>query len=184
MRTRSAIILAVGLVLSAAAVGYAAYVPPFPDGALQMLGSTSGKTTLKATAAASGTITFPAATGAVPLLSASQSWTAAQAVTPAALSDGATITPDCSAANDFTVTLGGDRTMANCSPAAKAGQSLNFYITQDGSGARQLSWGANYKWASGSPPALSSAPGASDLISCRTSSTTVYICAMAIQGYS
>lgn len=122
-------------------------------------------------------------------LNVSQSWTAAQAVTPPTLTDASTITPDCTAGNDFilltTSGVGASRTIANCSPSAKAGQTLNFFIQQAASGGPYaITWGSNFKWASGIAPTLSTAANAKDLISCRTESTSIYACALAIKGYS
>lgn len=53
-------------------------VQTFGNGNLALAGSTSGTTLLEASAAASGTITFPAATGTAALLSLAQTWTAVQ----------------------------------------------------------------------------------------------------------
>jgi hypothetical protein len=65
-----------------------------------------------------------------------------------ALTDGATITPDFTQGNNFSVTLGGNRTMANpTSPTV--GQSGVIYVTQDGTGSRTLAWGAYYKFPNG-----------------------------------
>lgn len=63
MKYGPAIILGGCILLSSALVGYAAYVAPFPDGALQLLGSSSGKSTIKAPATGGGTATLPAGTG-------------------------------------------------------------------------------------------------------------------------
>jgi hypothetical protein len=64
------------------------------------------------------------------------------------LTDGATITPDFSTANYFSVTLGGNRTLANPSNQT-AGQSGTIVITQDGTGGRTLAYGSNYKFPGG-----------------------------------
>ena len=57
------------------------------------------------------------------------------------LTDGATITPDFDTGNIFTVTLGGNRTMANPSNLV-AGQSGSIFIVQDGTGSRTLTYGS------------------------------------------
>jgi hypothetical protein len=54
------------------------------------------------------------------------------------LTDGATITPDLADSNNFSVTLGGNRTLANPSNIV-AGQSGSIFITQDGTGSRTSS---------------------------------------------
>jgi hypothetical protein len=80
-----------------------------------------------------------------------------------ALTDGATITPDFSAANYFSVTLGGNRTLANPSNQT-AGQSGTIVITQDGTGGRTLAYGSNYKFAGGTVPTLTTTAGAVDTL--------------------
>jgi hypothetical protein len=109
------------------------------------------------------TITLPNATGTVPLLSLAQTFTAAQRGTISALTDGATITADFAVANNFSVTLGGNRTLANPSNVT-AGQSGCIFISQDATGSRTLGYGANWDFAGGNPPTLSTAANAVDLL--------------------
>lgn len=63
--------------------------------------------------------------------------------TPVALTDAATIAVDASLGNNFTVTLGGNRTMGAPSNATD-GQMILFRIRQDGTGSRTLAWNAIY----------------------------------------
>jgi hypothetical protein len=88
------------------------------------------------------------------------------------LTDGATITPDFSANCNFTVTLGGNRTMANPTNVT-AGQSGSLFIVQDGTGSRTLSWGANWDWISGSAPTLTTTLNAIDRVDyiCRSATS-------------
>jgi hypothetical protein len=79
------------------------------------------------------------------------------------LTDAATITPDFSASCNFTVTLGGNRTLANPTNVV-AGQSGSIFIVQDGTGSRTLSWGSNWDWAGGSAPTLSTSANAVDRV--------------------
>jgi hypothetical protein len=79
------------------------------------------------------------------------------------LTDGATITPDFAVANHFSVTLGGNRTLANPTNLV-AGQSGVIFITQDGSGSRTLSYGSNWDFATGSAPTLTTTAGAIDAL--------------------
>ena len=62
-----------------------------------------------------------------------QTFTSGQRGEITALTDGSTITPDLADSNNFSVTLGGSRTLANPSNIV-AGQSGSFFITQDGTG--------------------------------------------------
>ena len=79
------------------------------------------------------------------------------------LTDGATITPDFDANQNFSVTLGGNRTLANPSNI-DAGQTGSIFVVQDGIGSRTLSFGSYWKFAGGTAPTLSTAAGAVDRI--------------------
>jgi hypothetical protein len=92
-----------------------------------------------------------------------QTFTSGQRGEITALSDGATITPDLADSNNFSVTLGGNRTLANPSNIV-AGQSGSFFITQDGTGSRTLAYGSYYDFAGGTAPTLSTSSGAIDRI--------------------
>jgi hypothetical protein len=92
-----------------------------------------------------------------------QSFTAAQRGAITALTDGATITPDFAVANNFSVTLGGNRTLANPSNLT-AGQSGSIFIAQDGTGSRTLAYGSQYDFIGGTAPTLSTAASSVDRI--------------------
>ena len=80
-----------------------------------------------------------------------------------ALTDGATITPDFALAQNFSVTLGGNRTLANPSNQV-AGQTGSIFVTQDGTGSRTLSYGANWDFPAGTAPTLTTTASAIDRI--------------------
>ena len=90
-------------------------------------------------------------------------WTAGQRGEITALSDGSTITIDMADSNNFSVTLGGNRTFANPSNDT-AGQSGSIFITQDGSGSRTASWDTDWDFAGGVAPTLTTTAGAVDRI--------------------
>lgn len=92
-----------------------------------------------------------------------QTYTAAQRAEITTLTDGATITPDFADSNNFTVTLGGNRTIANPSNLV-AGQSGSIFIVQDGSGSRTASWGSYWDFIGGTVPTLSTGQNAVDRI--------------------
>jgi hypothetical protein len=92
-----------------------------------------------------------------------QSFTAAQRGAISALTDGATITPDFAAGNNFSVTLGGNRTLANPTNLT-AGQSGSIFITQDGTGSRTLAYGSYWDFAGGTAPTLTTTAAAVDRI--------------------
>ena len=79
------------------------------------------------------------------------------------LTDGATITPDFKTNTTFTVTLGGNRTMANPTDPI-AGQTGSIFIVQDATGNRTLSWGSYWDFIGGSAPSLTNAANAVDRV--------------------
>lgn len=104
-------------------------------------------------------------------LAVAQSFTAAQRGTISALTDGATITPDFALANNYSVTLGGNRTLANPTNIT-AGQSGVIVITQDGTGGRTLAFGSNWKFPSGTAPTLTTTASAVDVLAYYVESAT------------
>jgi len=103
----------------------------------------------------------------------------------ASLTDGATITPDFGANQNFTVTLGGNRTLANPSNVTsdKVGQVGSIFVVQDGTGSRTLSFGSNWDFINGTAPTLSTAASAVDRIDYIVRSTTS-IQAVVTLGYA
>jgi hypothetical protein len=93
------------------------------------------------------------------------------AVEIATLTDGATITPDFGANQNFTVTLGGNRTLANPTNIV-AGQTGSIFVVQDATGGRTLSFGAYFKFPAGTAPTLSSGANAVDRIDYIVRTTT------------
>jgi hypothetical protein len=103
----------------------------------------------------------------------------------ATLTDGATITPDFGANQNFTVTLGGNRTLANPSNVTsdKVGQTGSIFVVQDGTGSRTLSFGANWEFIGGTAPTMSTTASAVDRIDYIVRSTTS-IQAVVTKGYA
>jgi hypothetical protein len=92
-----------------------------------------------------------------------QSFTAAQRGTVVALTDGTTITADFALANNFSVTLAGNRTLANPTNLT-VGQSGVIKVTQDGTGSRTLAYGSNWDFAGGTVPTLTTTASAVDIL--------------------
>lgn len=105
-------------------------------------------------------------------------FTGSQGVTFVALTDATTISVDASLSNNFRVTLGGNRTLANPTNL-KDGMTLNIKVKQDGTGGRTMTFGSKYKWPGGSTPPLSPAAGAVDIIcAVYDSSDDILLCNM------
>jgi hypothetical protein len=81
----------------------------------------------------------------------------------AALTDGATITPNFGTANNFSVTLAGNRTLANPTNL-EPGQSGVIYITQDGTGGRTLAYGSFWDFPGAATPVLTTTANAVDVL--------------------
>ncbi|NDB60958.1 hypothetical protein EB001_21310, partial [bacterium] len=82
------------------------------------------------------------------------------------LVDGATVTPifgGASGNNNFTLTLGGNRAIANpYNPIP--GQSGTIYIIQDSTGNRTLTWGNLWRFQGNTAPTLSTAANSVDML--------------------
>lgn len=100
-----------------------------------------------------------------------QSFSVAQRGSITALTDGATITPNFDNANNFSVTLGGNRTLANPTNLT-AGQAGSIFISQDGTGSRTLAFGSYWDFAGGTAPTLTTTASAVDRIDYVVRSTT------------
>jgi len=125
----------------------------------------SGAATLTGILKGNATSAFSAATAGTDYagIDTAQTFTKGQRGEITVLTDGATITPDLADSNNFSVTLGGNRTLANPTNTV-AGQSGSIFITQDGTGSRTLAYGTNYDFAGGTAPTLSTTAGAIDRI--------------------
>ena len=97
------------------------------------------------------------------VLASDQTWTGAQRGTITALTDAATIAVDFDSSNNFSVTLGDNRTLGQPTNQT-VGQSGSIFITQDGTGSRTLGYHADWKWAGGTAPTLSTAASTVDRI--------------------
>jgi len=81
--------------------------------------------------------------------------------TIATLTDSSTITPDFEANQNFTVTLAGNRTMAN--PLnIEVGQTGSIFLVQDSTGSRTLSFGSHWDFIGGTAPTLTTTAEAVD----------------------
>ena len=126
-------------------------------------GSTVYTSTFTASPTANRAVTVPDSAFTMAGLEIVQSYSVAQRGAVSALTDGTTITPDFAAANNFSVTLGGNRTLANPTNLV-AGQSGVIFITQDGTGSRTLAYGTYWKFSGGTAPTLTTTASAVDVL--------------------
>jgi hypothetical protein len=80
-----------------------------------------------------------------------------------ALTDQATVTPDFSTGIHFTLTIGGNRTLANPTNVV-VGRSGRIKITQDGTGGRTLTFGTNWVFVNSQDAVLSTGAGDIDVL--------------------
>lgn len=95
--------------------------------------------------------------------------------TPVAVTFNATtMTVDCSLSNVFTTTFTANVTTAPTISNPGDGQTINWFITQDATGGRTITWPASFKFAAGSPLTLSTGANAIDMLvaTYRASTTT------------
>jgi hypothetical protein len=101
-------------------------------------------------------------------LSTDKVWSAADTV---ALTDAATVALDLSTGINFSVTLGGNRTLGNPSNTTN-GKTGVIKIVQDGTGSRTLAYSSNWKFAGGTAPVLTTTASATDLLFYQVISST------------
>lgn len=103
----------------------------------------------------------------------------------AALTDAATITPNCDTTDIATVTIAGNRTFANPTGTPGDGQKLLLRVTQDATGSRTLAFGTSYKFGTDIPSiTLSTTAGATDYIGfVYNLATTHWDVVVVVKGY-
>lgn len=139
--------------------------------------------TTSVTLPTSGTLTTLAT-----VVSTANTWTAAQRGAFSTLTDTGTIIPDFSLANNYTIVLGGSRTLGvPTSPVA--GQTGVISVRQDITGTRTLAYAWPYMFPAGSAPVLSTGKLAFDQLyycinSYSTSTVTVTIAAPGVMTWT
>ena len=88
-----------------------------------------------------------------------------------ALTDVASIATNLNDSNNFSVTLGGNRTLANPTNVT-AGQSGSIFVSQDATGGRTLAYGSYWKFTAGTAPTASTTASAVDRIDYVVKSST------------
>ncbi len=84
---------------------------------------------------------------------------------PSAVTFSATaMAVNCSLSNVFTTTLTANVTTAPTFSSLKDGQTINWFLTQDGTGSRTMTWPTSFKWPGGTPAALSTAANSVDIL--------------------
>ena len=129
--------------------------------------STGAFTTLSASSTVSGTgftnyLASPAAIGTT--TPAGARFTFAHTVPVAVTFSATAMAIDCALSNVFTTTFTANVTTAPTLSNLKDGQSINWFITQDATGSRTMTWPTSFKWPGGTAGVLSTTANAVDLV--------------------
>ena len=85
--------------------------------------------------------------------------------TPSTVTFSATaMTVDCALSNVFATTFTANVTTAPTISNPRNGQTINWFITQDGTGGRTMTWPSSFRWPTGATRTLSTAANSVDLL--------------------
>jgi hypothetical protein len=105
--------------------------------------------------------------------------------TPVVVSFSATaMTIDCTESNVFTTTFTANVTVAPTITNPQDGQTINWFITQDSTGGRTMTWPSSLKWPLGTNTALSTTTNAVDLLVATYRSSTGFWYATLLKAFS
>lgn len=111
---------------------------------------------------------------------------AAAAYTPPVIVNfsATTMTLNAALSNVFTTTFTANVTNAPTLSNPADGQTISWFITQDSSGNRTMTWPASFKWAAGVAQALSTAANAVDLLTVTYRSSTGFWYATLLRNFA
>jgi hypothetical protein len=116
-------------------------------------------------------LTVTAATGGT--TNAGLTVNGSSATPPSAVTFSATaMTVDCTKSNAFTTTFTANVTTAPTISNPQDGQTIRWFITQDGTGSRTMTWPTSFKWPGGSAGVLSTAANSVDMVTATYRSST------------
>lgn len=105
--------------------------------------------------------------------------------TPSAVTFSATaMTVDCNLSNVFSTTFTANVTTAPTISNPRNGQTINWFITQDGTGGRTMTWPSSFRWPTGATRTLSTAANSVDLLVATYLSSTGFWYASLSKGFT
>jgi hypothetical protein len=105
--------------------------------------------------------------------------------TPVAVAFSATaMTVDCRLSNVFTTTLTANVTTAPTISNPQDGQTINWFLTQDGTGSRTMTWPSSFKWPAGFSTVLSTAGNSVDMLTATYRSATGFWYASLLKSFA
>ena len=146
----------------------------------------TGVATFTAKPAGSGTVLlFAAPTGPIGTTTPVGSQFTFAHTAPVVVTFSATaMAVDCSLSNVFTTTFTANVTVAPTFSNLKDGQTINWFITQDGTGSRTMTWPSSFKWPGASAGVLSTAASSADLLVATYRSATGFWYATLSKGFA
>ncbi len=150
--------------------------------------TTAGNFAMTLTASATSNSTLPAGTTTLAALNLAQTFTTAQRGAVTELTDAATVAINMALANQFALTIGGNRTLGEPTNMV-AGQMGSIDIRQDTTGSRTLAYAWPYVWPAGAAGTLST-PGCSldqlvyEVSAYATSTVTITIAAPGVVSWT
>lgn len=139
----------------------------------------SGTDAFRVNGAGTATVYAPA-TGAPGLKINGSATTPTVAVTFSATA----MTLDCTRSNVFTTTFTANVTTAPTISNPQDGQTINWFITQDATGSRLMTWPTSFKWPGASAGVLSTAANSVDLLVATYRSSTGFWYASLSKGFA
>ena len=94
------------------------------------------------------------------------------------------MTLNCTQSNVFTVTLTANVTVAPTLSNPSSGQTINWFMTQDSTGSRTMTWPTSFKWPGGTAGVLSTAANSVDLLTATYRSDTGFWYATLLKAFS
>lgn len=93
-------------------------------------------------------------------------------------------TVNCALSNVFTMTLTANIAVAPTLSNPADGQTINWFLTQDGTGSRTMIWPSSFKWSGGLVPVLSTTASSVDLLVATYRSSTGFWYASLAKAFS
>lgn len=94
------------------------------------------------------------------------------------------MTLDCTKSNVFSTTFTANVTTAPTISNPQDGQTINWFITQDATGSRTMTWPTSFKWVTGSAGVLSTTANAVDMLVATYRSATGFWYASLMKGFA
>ncbi len=143
-------------------------------------GTMSGATVLNGALSGTGLTNYLASPAAVGTTApAGGRFTFAYTAPVAVTFNATTMAIDCALSNVFTTTFTANVTAAPTLSNLKDGQTINWFITQDATGSRTMTWPTSFKWPGGTAGVLSTTASAVDLlVATYRSSTGFWYCSL------